>query len=105
MNVREPTYNRGSASGGRRLTPDALEQFSRYLAPQAGGESRGSRSAASAGGSLRRLWEASGLSAHEFADEAAAFFKLPRIGLAEILASKSLALRFSRRFLSEASAF
>jgi general secretion pathway protein E len=87
------------------LTPDALEQFSRYLAPQAGGESRGSRSAAFAGGSLRRLWEASGLSAHEFADEAAAFFKLPRIGLAEILASKSLATRFSRRFLGEASAF
>ena len=105
MNVREPSYNRSSASGARRLTPDALEQFSRYLAPQASGEGRSSRSAAFAGGSLRRLWEASGLSAQEFADEAAAFFKLPRISLADILGAKSLAPRFSRRFLREASAF
>ncbi len=75
------------------------------MAPQASAESRGARSAAFAGGSLRRLWETSGLSAQEFADETAAFFKLPRIGLAEILASKSLAPRFSRRFLREASAF
>ena len=105
MNVREPSYNRSSASGARRLTPDALEQFSRYLAPQAIGESRSARSAAFASGSLRRLWEASGLSAQEFADEAATFFKLPRIGLADILGAKSLAPRFSRRFLREASAF
>lgn len=48
-----------------------------------------------------RLWEATTLSASDFADEAARFFGLRRVPLPELLASRSLAGQFSRRFLRE----
>jgi general secretion pathway protein E len=52
-----------------------------------------------------KLWEATNLSASDFADEAAKFFDLPRIGLPDLLAAQSLARQFSRRFLRETMVF
>ncbi len=57
------------------------------------------------GGGPTKLWEATNLSAGDFADEAARFFNLPRIALPELLAAQSLAKQFSRRFLRETMVF
>jgi general secretion pathway protein E len=54
---------------------------------------------------LRDLWELTDLSATAFADEVALFYKLPRLGLPELLAASSLAPKFSARFLREMSIF
>ena len=54
---------------------------------------------------LQRLWQLSETSAHEFADEVANFFALPRIGLADLMSATSLAERFSERFLRESCVF
>src|SRR5829696_79811 len=51
--------------------------------------------------SLRKLWELTDLSANDFADEVARFYRLPRLALPELLATTSLVERFSRRFLRE----
>src|SRR5579871_6294498 len=56
-------------------------------------------------GSLRSLWEASDLSAEEFADEIADYLDCPRIQLRDLLAAPSLADRFSSRFLRERMIF
>ncbi|HZZ63077.1 MAG TPA: ATPase, T2SS/T4P/T4SS family [Roseiarcus sp.] len=55
--------------------------------------------------SLRSVWEASGLSSDEFAELVAAYFKCRRMTLADLLAAKSCADRFARRFLREATVF
>ena len=55
--------------------------------------------------SFRLLWEACDLSASEFADQVAAYYRYPRMGIAELLAASSLVERFSRRFLREAAIF
>jgi general secretion pathway protein E len=57
------------------------------------------------GAAAERLWEATDLSASDFADEAARFFRLPRIALPDLLAGQSLATHFSRRFLRETLVF
>jgi general secretion pathway protein E len=54
---------------------------------------------------LRQLWESSDISAHDFAEEVAAFFQLRRLTLPELMAANSLAARFSQRFLREAAIF
>ena len=54
---------------------------------------------------LRDLWELTDLSAHDFADEVARFYRLPRLGLPELLTASSLAPRFSSRFLREMTVF
>lgn len=54
---------------------------------------------------LNRLWQLSETSAHEFADEVAKFFALPRIGLADLMSTTSLTDRFSERFLRESCVF
>jgi general secretion pathway protein E len=54
---------------------------------------------------LRTLWESSELSASDFADEVARFFRLSRNSLADLLAARPLVERFSRRFLREMSIF
>lgn len=56
-------------------------------------------------GGPEKLWEATSLSAVDFADEAARFFNVPRIALPEMLAGQSLARSFSRRFLRETMVF
>jgi general secretion pathway protein E len=55
--------------------------------------------------SIRSIWESCDLSASEFADEVAAYYQRPRMGLPELLASSSLVERFTRRFLRETMIF
>jgi general secretion pathway protein E len=54
---------------------------------------------------FRALWEASELSAADFADEVARFFGLPRVALPELLGARPLLDRFSRRFVREMTIF
>jgi general secretion pathway protein E len=54
---------------------------------------------------LRQLWETSDISAHDFADEVAAFFQLRRLTLPQLMAANSLTGRFAQRFLREAAIF
>src|SRR5437588_2457896 len=54
---------------------------------------------------LRDLWEASDLSANDFAEEVAQFYRLPRVGLPQLIAAPPLAPKFSRRFLRETLVF
>ena len=54
---------------------------------------------------LHKLWGLTDLSAADFADEVAVFFKVPRIGLPDLLSAPPLADRFSRRFLREMLVF
>ena len=54
---------------------------------------------------LRDLWEASDLSASDFATEVARFYRLPQIGLPQLIAAPTLAAKFSRRFLRETLVF
>src|SRR5215467_4137190 len=56
-------------------------------------------------GGLRKLWEQSDLPAHEFADEVARFYNLPRVSLPQLLAAAPLLSQFSRRFLRDLTAF
>jgi general secretion pathway protein E len=51
--------------------------------------------------SFRALWESSELSANDFADEVARYYRISRIGLADLLAARALVQQFSRRFLRE----
>jgi general secretion pathway protein E len=57
------------------------------------------------GGTATKSWEATDLSASDFADEVARRFHLPRIALPDLLAAQSLAKHFSRRFLRETMVF
>lgn len=54
---------------------------------------------------LRDLWELTDLSASDFADEIARFYKLPRLSLPQLLNGASLTSRFSHRFLRETAVF
>src|SRR5436305_793481 len=54
---------------------------------------------------LRDLYEASDLSANDFAEEVAAFYRLPRIALPQLIAAQPLTAKFSRRFLRETLVF
>ena len=54
---------------------------------------------------LRDLWELTDLSASDFADEVARFYKLPRLGLQQLLTTASLTAKFSPRFLREMTIF
>ncbi|MBV9908732.1 MAG: type II/IV secretion system protein [Hyphomicrobiales bacterium] len=57
------------------------------------------------GQSIRSIWESCDLSASEFADEVADFYRRPRMTLPELMAAPSLVERFTRRFLLEAVIF
>ncbi len=54
---------------------------------------------------FRDLWELTDLSASDFADEVARFYRLPRVSLEQLLAAPSLASKFSPRFLREMTIF
>jgi general secretion pathway protein E len=54
---------------------------------------------------LKRLWERTELPAHEFANEVAAFYRLPRVHLPQLMSASALVQNFSRRFLRETEAF
>jgi general secretion pathway protein E len=67
---------------------------------------RGANSAETAAGNgLRELWEKSDLPAGKFADEVASFWKLPRLGLQEMMSVVAIVEKFSARFLRESSVF
>ena len=55
--------------------------------------------------SLRQIWEASDISAHDFADEVAVHYRLPRLSLPQLLGAKALVDRFAHRFLRESAIF
>jgi general secretion pathway protein E len=77
-------------SGKNHLPPDAAARP----------EIAGAREAA-----LRKLWEMTELPAHEFADEVAHFYKLPRASLPQLLSASPLLTGFSGRFLREMALF
>ncbi len=54
---------------------------------------------------LRELWEATDLSAAEFADEVSNYFAVVRLGLPQLLAATPCLDGFSRRFLRESTIF
>jgi general secretion pathway protein E len=54
---------------------------------------------------LHKLWELTDLSANDFADEVAGFFRVPRVTLPDLLSAQPLANRFSQRFLREMLVF
>jgi general secretion pathway protein E len=85
------------------------EKFGAYLLEKyslPGGRAAGTgQIGAPAVKALRELWESTDLPAAEFADEVARFFKLPRIGLLELLATEAQVEGFSRRFLRESMVF
>ena len=57
------------------------------------------------GNGLREIWEKSDLPAGKFADEAASFWRLPRLGLQELMNVVGAVEHFSPRFLRESSVF
>jgi general secretion pathway protein E len=54
---------------------------------------------------LRKLWEATDLSANGLADEVAHFYGMSRLSLPDLVAAKALTDRFSPRFLRETAVF
>src|SRR5262249_9864539 len=54
---------------------------------------------------LRDLWDLTDLSASDFADAVAGFFKLPRVQPSQLLAATPLCAKFSLRFLREMTVF
>src|SRR6266542_1291427 len=92
------------------MTTNAVDEFVKYLtdrhfnaasllsklnsAPRRTGER-----------TLRDLWEASDLSANDFAEEVARFHRLPRMTLPQLIAATPLVAKFSRRFLRETLVF
>jgi len=74
----------------------------KYALPRA---ARGAAGAQAGVRPLRELWESTELSAAEFADEIAHFFRLQRIGLPELLAGEPQVDGFSKRFLRESMVF
>ena len=89
------------------VTADTFEQYllAKYpLPPRAlvglNGPSNAERSRP-----LRELWETMALSSAEFADEVAEYFRLPRLGLPQLLSTTPCLDGFSRRFLRESTIF
>jgi len=92
------------------MTGNSQEQFARYLSNKRHitedlNAHPESAAAASAELTLRRLWELTDLSANDFADEVARFYRLRRVALPQLLAASPLTQRFSPRFLRESSVF
>jgi general secretion pathway protein E len=92
------------------MTTNVLDEFAKYLTERhinaaallaklnSGGRRADDKT-------LRDLYEASDLSANDFAEEVAAFYRLPRIALPQLIAAQPLTAKFSRRFLRETLVF
>jgi general secretion pathway protein E len=92
------------------MTTNVLDEFAKYLTAQhvnaasllaklnSGGRRADDKT-------LRDLYEASDLSANDFAEAVATFYRLPRIALPQLVAAQPLTARFSRRFLRETLVF
>jgi general secretion pathway protein E len=86
------------------------EKFSAYLSEKyslahGGRVLHAGQPDAPASRALREIWEATDLSAADFADEVAQFWNLQRITFPDLLASEAKVEGFSRRFLREAMVF
>jgi general secretion pathway protein E len=106
--------NKGEINRGGEQYPagggDMIQRFYDYLLSERfsiadGGARFNLAEARRSGKPLQRLWQALEMPAHDFADEAARFFDLPRVNLADLMTATSLADRFSQRFLRESSIF
>jgi general secretion pathway protein E len=104
-----------TASGGRLTqtaapTPDLLQDFFDRLAHkgvlvEGAAEQFGLAEARRTGRPLQKLWQLTETSGHEFADEVANFFGLPRVELAGLMSASALVEKFSQRFLRESCIF
>ncbi len=92
------------------MSTNLLDEFAQhlinrnYLAPDSAPASLDSSETGAEPG-LRRLWEATDLSANGFADEVAHFYGMTRLSLPDLVAAKALTDRFSPRFLRETAVF
>jgi general secretion pathway protein E len=87
---------------------DVAHEFANHLRSKnhlAGEVSLRDGTAAASERTLQKLWELTELSANDFADEVAQFFKVPRIPLPDLLAAEPLVKQFSRRLLREMTVF
>jgi general secretion pathway protein E len=92
------------------MNPNLLDEFAKHLVQKKYVSSDAALASsapkeAGADQTLRKLWEASDLSANGFADEVAHFYGMRRLSLPDLVAAKSLADRFSPRFLRETAVF
>src|SRR3984893_2776382 len=109
-----------SSATGTRMTGHQSLQFiehlqrARHLKPTDAPEVADPGAHDQAQGSIRRnlqsasntkIWEATDLSASEFADEAARFFGCERVTLEDLLSATPLVASFSQRFLRETLVF
>jgi general secretion pathway protein E len=96
------------AEGASAATPKrSLEQFKQHLlerVPDAATANLRGVGAELENG-LREVWEKSDIPAGKFADEAAAFWKLPRLSLQDLMNVAAAVELFSQRFLRESSVF
>jgi len=113
------TARPGSRSAGRQadtfvttddsfMTTDIAAEFAKYLLAKYPVPGNSFSKAGTGNGQerkLRDLWEATELSANDFAEEVAHFYDLPRLSLQELIAAPSAVSRFSRRFLRETIVF
>ncbi len=86
------------------MTPYSVDDFAKYLLSK-NYLSEAVLNSASSGASnaertLRKLWDATDLSANGFADEVAHFYGMKRLSLPQLVAA-ALTERFSPRFLRE----
>jgi general secretion pathway protein E len=87
---------------------DVAHEFAKHLRSKnhlAGEVSLRDGTAAGNERTLQKLWELTELSANDFADEVAEFFKVPRVPLPDLLAAEPLVKQFTRRFLREMTVF
>src|SRR5215813_3462056 len=54
---------------------------------------------------LRKIWESTDLTANDFADEVARFYRFARVSLPQLLSATALVKHFSPRFLREMMVF
>ena len=92
------------------MNPNLLDEFAKHLVQKkyVSSDAALASSAPKEAGveqTLRKLWEASDLSANGFADEVAHFYGMRRLSLPDLVAAKSLTDRFSPRFLRETAVF
>ncbi|MGA2637523.1 GspE/PulE family protein [Methylocella sp.] len=92
------------------MNPNLLDEFTKHLVNKkylsgATAPASFSSNEANEEPSLRKLWEATDLSANGFADEVAHFYGMTRLSLPDLVAAKALTDRFSPRFLRETTVF
>jgi general secretion pathway protein E len=107
MSMPMPSRGRAPvAEGAAAATPKrSLEQFRLHLLGRIPDAARAKLRGAEAEAGLREIWEKSDLPAGKFADEVAAFWRLPRLSLQDLMNVVGAAELFSQRFLRESSVF